>query len=1058
MVTSITIKGAFDATTGTQNFAKPTTLQVNPVAVDETIKILELASNGVDINIEGIQFGDYSYNFNDPGYPELIGLELTPVKSTTDNRGTVRISNSRIVHNDKGLNFNTSDTETGSRAILSNILVADNDYGISIINDNIKNNMSIVNGTLAKNQRYDISILPESVYNTVSYKNGTDNLTTDEGKHNLCLSEYKNNDILHGPNFMAPDAELPDYSIRPSYTLLNTGSNNHYTSVTGVAADNFNNEKDLAGLSRFVGDAIDIGAFEYNSAMHRTVYVKTDVIGDNSGRDWENAMSDLQTAIDHAGVYAAKNENTGVVLVHPNVSYAKPLSVSLGNIKVYGSMTNGDRQIDNVTGRGGILGSNNRSTISNRITVTAASETDDPNVLFDGFEFTATTDNNPVSLGKNTMVSTSIVNGDVTLDGNVIYNSLLLGNVEGSGTVVNCTARENIGTDNSVKSVNSVPSCDSVPDYVPEEMWRYQLSDTSEYIDRADTNVIQEYIDRVGHEKDITGAARRRNATDFGCFETYNIPASASDTLAADDMPTEHHVVYVRRNAELWIGEGACPDESHAFSPAFLLLENGGELLGNGNFVSLKNFGVEHDLKVGEPQLISLPFNVTDLYDGQHYMSEAADMWNEISALTSVMRYDGAIRAAHDYVYQNDSSWAWVSVSSPRVSLCEGLLFEPKKNATLRFMGTEYIEEPGKTKPMTLFRYNYNEPWSDGDNSVNRFTHAENMSWNLVGSPYLSAMNYDDMEYGRMIYKWSNLKYYTPVNTAAEGVSGHLPRGNAFFTQTATLRERETVEVSPRTETKAKDAVPANMLAVALRYMDGDNANLTARTAETAVQHDDRINLTAVAPDEASSEYNINTDAVKMNSGSTDADEIYIVRQGRRYSILEAMDVTGSVHIGIAVSHTGNYCIYIPEDSHSEQYEVVALHDNKNNKTVDLKETEYHFHVGEAGTIDDRFSITFKRSETEEENGSDPVVYSPARGVAVVDRLDPETEYCIRIYDATGRLAAMRTVRGTSAEFTLKADAAYLFEITPATNLGTSNGRSDSTAIPAVTIHKLMLR
>lgn len=43
---------------------------------------------------------------------------------------------------------------------------------------------------------------------------------------------------------------------------------------------------------------------------------------------------------------------------------------------------------------------------------------------------------------------------------------------------------------------------------------------------------------------------------------------------------------------------------------------------------------------------------------------------------------------------------------------------------------------------MVLFRYNYNEGWNSDNSSGNRFTHAENMNWDLVGSPFLSSMNY----------------------------------------------------------------------------------------------------------------------------------------------------------------------------------------------------------------------------------------------------------------------------------------------------------------------------
>lgn len=52
------------------------------------------------------------------------------------------------------------------------------------------------------------------------------------------------------------------------------------------------------------------------------------------------------------------------------------------------------------------------------------------------------------------------------------------------------------------------------------------------------------------------------------------------------------------------------------------------------------------------------------------------------------------------------------------------------------------------------------------------------MSWNLFGSPYLCAMNYGDMEYGRVIYGYTEGAYKT-INTAGETAGGYIPAGDA---------------------------------------------------------------------------------------------------------------------------------------------------------------------------------------------------------------------------------------------------------------------------------------
>ncbi len=82
------------------------------------------------------------------------------------------------------------------------------------------------------------------------------------------------------------------------------------------------------------------------------------------------------------------------------------------------------------------------------------------------------------------------------------------------------------------------------------------------------------------------------------------------------------------------------------------------------------------------------------------------------------------------------------------------------------------------------------------------------MGWNLFGSPYLCAMNYSDMEYGRVIYQYDNDDddngSYKAINT--DGVTtGYIPAMDAVFTQTATLDNSESVIVDNK-EKRAKTA------------------------------------------------------------------------------------------------------------------------------------------------------------------------------------------------------------------------------------------------------------
>ena len=74
---------------------------------------------------------------------------------------------------------------------------------------------------------------------------------------NKVLGDVANTNLEEGPNFVDPsnttDVLKRDYNIRPSFTLLNQGQNESYTSH--VASD-LGSEQDLAGKHRVVGERI----------------------------------------------------------------------------------------------------------------------------------------------------------------------------------------------------------------------------------------------------------------------------------------------------------------------------------------------------------------------------------------------------------------------------------------------------------------------------------------------------------------------------------------------------------------------------------------------------------------------------------------------------------------------------------------------------------------------------------------------------------------------------------------------------------------------------------
>ena len=223
---------------------------------------------------------------------------------------------------------------------------------------------------------------------------------------------------------------------------------------------------------------------------------------------------------------------------------------------------------------------------------------------------------------------------------------------------------------------------------------------------------------------------------------------------------------------------------------------------------------------------------------------------------------------AYAYTFDSSNGTAWKEVTTSPYSNM-GLLLDNTGNSTearVRFYGeatntttTVYTENMSQSlQNVTLKRYNFNETWTSSNGNSNRFTHKENMSWNLFGSPYLCAMNYKDMEYGRVLYGLDGSAYRT-VNTETEGQpEGYIPAGDAVFTQTATLKDAESFNVAQPTTNNLKNGTPyqgSEALTISLtRAATGEADNASAA---------DLLQLKAVPTTEARNDFDLSADGVK---------------------------------------------------------------------------------------------------------------------------------------------------------------------------------------------------
>lgn len=905
--TSLTIKGSYNES-GLQDFSQPTIITTQENKVNTTNILMDIATTAnKPVSIDGFTFINKNPNGGTGMHANSSGGEIT-IKQLAF----------------RGNKGNGLQVENGNNGpiLIANTLFADGGTGLADANDKV----TVVNATFANNIT-DVTGTGYGMYNSVSWNNDTQNLPDGNNNKNIA-ARTDNTNIKQGPNFIDPDNTdiySRDYRIRPSMTLLNQGGNDNYT--THVAT--LDNEKDLANNARLVDGTIDVGAYEYEAALQPIIYVKADLTGDLDGNSWATALNDLQGAIDLAGIYAATHdEEKGYVFVHSNYNNDGNIRVQLDNTYIYGTMndeTSTSKETENIVSdllskRKGLLELNNRSTLNS---VTLAAES-----TVDGFEIDNTATVNDGYL------STSIINNGANgqADG-ILYNSLVTGDVQ-SVKAINVTATgstENVaeGSENNID--NSTAN-----QYVTDEYWNHQLMETSDYIDAGNESPTLECIKMVRHSRDLIGNARIRNAVDNGCFETWNI--ISDDTITTTDKPIGKSVVYVRRGNELKIEKAddgtLVYNDANAFNPGFLLLEHQAGLRGCGNHISLDNFAVERDVKANNANMFVAPFNVI--------LKENAD------GLT-FKRYSGRMRADYDYMFDETDGKAWITTSSQITGgSTEGMLVEntTDNDKTLRLYGNSY-EENGNAKSVQLAKYNFNDPWSSEESSGNRFTHKENMSWNLFGSPFLCALNYNDMEYGRVIYGYAANGSYVTVNT--EGNNGHIPAFDAVFTQTATLKDNETVNITPLSDREGTAYASTQNLAIALKAVNANNEGSDVAEA------DDILELNAVPAEESRSDFDISGDGVKWMSTSGKP-QLYAVRNSARYSLLSAVSEEEVITIGFTASKADSYEF---EALNNENYQTVELTDHKTGKTVDLKTTNYIFNQEENTNTDNRFTLRF---------------------------------------------------------------------------------------------------
>ena len=987
--------------TEVQDFSKPSVLIENPAKAGETKNLLNIVTNGKPVTISGFTFQNQSG----------VGVNAMVNEVQAGTGKGMKLHHCAFRKNNGTAFYITNPNSLGVR--MWSVLFADGTKDALYTTNS--DGMHIANATFVNNGRIAVKGM-NSVYNSVAWGNTVQNMETDGEYHNVLIdNNISNTDIMKGPNFVDP--ENGDYRIRPSLLLLNNGDVKKYKDEIGFTNEEWAVEKDLSNTARLIGDNIDIGAYECDTKMIPIIYVKEGSAVAGTGESWDNPTNDLQGAINLAELYANKNEGKyGYVFVDRNLK-ADNVNISMPGVKMFGSMreeksskTEPEAIVkDLLTQRKGIIESSSQSTI-NGLTLNSGT-TDTRMCIVDGFKVSGN-----VSLQGSSMLSTSILDANAKVTGDassLLYNSLALGSVKDVKSV-NVTASGTLPSpDGSAANRSSVTTYNK---YVKDDYWKYQLDETDKAnINQHDANVdgnpTKACINKVMHSHDLAGNQRIRDKVDNGCFETWYL---TSDTEANKvDYPHGKSVVYVMAvDKELKLDNGFYT-ETNPFSPGFLLLKHHAGLRGNNSYVNLTNFAVERNLKAGT-NFFSMPFKATNM--------EVEGTNNPADGSVIAYYYNAATRAKYDYKFDQSESKAWVKGVDNQRNFTAGLRMEAKADKTVRFYGNSYTENGSQLGQITLVQNNNQQPWSSSDGSGTKFTHKENMGWNLFGSPYLCAMNYSDMEYGRVIYQCEENGSYKAINTydsnTGKSTDGYIPAMDAVFTQTATLENSESVIVN-HSEAKATTAYQATR---ALDIAITQNSRTSRAGNGTPV--DDQLQLNAVPAQEAKSDFDMGSDGVKWMTSQNA--QIYASRNGGRYSLLSAISIDAEQSIGVSLPETGEYTISIPEDCDASEYETVWLKDKETGKAVDLKEGSYLFKATQTGEMNNRFNISFNRKETD--MNSDITIIPSGNYQILIKGLKQND--LIRIYGTSGVLALQKQAKSDTEQLRSPVNGTVAVEVT----------------------------
>lgn len=473
--------------------------------------------------------------------------------------------------------------------------------------------------------------------------------------------------------------------------------------------------------------------------------------------------------------------------------------------------------------------------------------------------------------------------------------------------------------------------------------------------------------------------------------------------------------------------------DSIILRPGYMLLKPGSSFYGNGHTVQLNYLAAEKRFVNQRYSMTAMPYN----YSVENIISTAYTASSDSLVQTlkplplNWYQYNGLARSAKDYVFQTDNSALWQKIDTANRTATQGYLmdFGADTDTLLRFtafapeLGKYVYTEEANDKYVDLTQYDHR---TAGTGDVLNFTRQEDMGWNMKGLPWLVSNYRTDtiLEEGNYLRQMYIPHVFYQMDGAGEYLTkgdqiysarswdrgSIMSMGNAFFTQTATTKGKETLvfhlpyyalnERADRPILRMVSKPAAPMPSPARREASSPSRGQGGYSDILIAMPDSMANKTV--------RYTYGKDAVKWMSGNNQP-QLYMLDNTRssRISLLGSAPTEVDIPLGVYIpatvtdTDTKSFTFDLPEKEAFADYAYVWLIDYRKNKFINLLEEDYTADI-EPGENNKRFAIRIGGFPKTDKNGSRQyVVYTyegslHVRGLVAGDR--------ITVYSPSGQL------------------------------------------------------